>query len=88
MIRKALRLLDRGNCNTSSLALELEVSRGTLNAVLGTALREGYIEKMMVCSDCSNCLLCSNRKEEISEVDKVGTYLLASKGRRYLKTSE
>ncbi len=57
MLRKVLKLLDKKSGNTDSLARDLNVGRGTIEAVLEMAVREGYLEKTEICNDCSNCPL-------------------------------
>ncbi|MFW5933062.1 MAG: hypothetical protein ACOCSH_02850 [Candidatus Hadarchaeota archaeon] len=87
MMKKVLKLLDEGSGNTDSLARDLDVGRGTIEAVLEMATREGYVEKTEICNGCSNCPLGDKCGRNISESNSVEIYTLTPKGGEHIETN-
>ena len=82
MIRKILRRMMEGG-DINSIARDLGIERGTLDAILEMAVRGGYLEKVDVSSSCNACFLHRTCRIEPPECDKTEMYIITPKGERY-----
>ncbi|NIP37310.1 MAG: hypothetical protein GWN18_20335 [Thermoplasmata archaeon] len=96
MIRKALRLIDRGSITFSEMALELGMTEADLKNRLETMVMMGHLEAVTIPGDaidpdghCPGCVMASTCREDVcSEGVPVVGYRLTEKGRRLARSEE
>jgi len=85
VLKDVLQKVQEGSPDIDSIARELGIGRGTLDAVLEMAVREGYLEKASATPCCSGCPLGGMCKTESSGCEGIRMYALTSDGEKYVK---
>lgn len=96
MIRKALRLIDKGSITFSEMALELGMTEADLKNRLETMVMMGHLEAVTIPGDsvdpeghCPGCVMASTCREDVcSEGVPLVGYRLTEKGRRLVRSEE
>ena len=57
MLKDVLRRMREGSADIDSIARDLDIGRGTLDAILEMGIREGYLEKTSAAPGCGGCFL-------------------------------
>ncbi len=83
MLKDVLRKMREGGTDINSIARDLDIERGTFEAILKMAVREGYVEKASAASGCGGCPLSSRCGAKPSQYDEMKIYVLTSKGEKY-----
>jgi len=82
-MRKLLHRMREGGADINAVAQDLGIGRGTLDAILEMAVREGYLEKASIRSNCGGCPLHGTCGVEPSECDKTEMYIVTPKGEKF-----
>lgn len=85
MIKRILQRVKEDCGSVNLLARDLDSGRETVEAILERAVREKYLERVSISSDCSTCPIGSKCEGELSKCDGVEMYILTSKGREYVE---
>lgn len=83
MIRKLLHRMREGSADINTMARDLGIGRGTLDAILEMAVRERYLEKASAAPSCSSCFLRGKCGMDPHEREKSEMYVLTLKGEKY-----
>ena len=85
MIKKVLRRIREGG-EMGAVARDLGLKRGTLQAILEMAVREGYVEKVEPVSGCTNCSFWKSCVRRGGRAEKASMYVLTLKGEEFANT--
>ena len=83
MIKKMLLLMGKG-LDVEAIAKKLGIARGTIEAVLESAVREGYLERVRLPSGCSGCPLYRACRVEGVQSGGGVMYILTPRGEEYI----
>lgn len=83
MLKDVLQKMRRGATDIDSIARDLGIGRGTLDAILEMAVRERYLEKAGTTSSCGACFLGSRCKVKPSECSNTEMYIVTPQGKKY-----
>lgn len=82
-MRKLLHRMRKGSADINAIARDLDIRRGTLEAILEMAVRGGYLEKANAASSCGACFLSGRCGVDPSECNKTEIYILTPEGKKY-----
>jgi len=85
MIKKVLRRIREGG-EMSTVARDLGLERGTLQAILEMAVKEGYVEKVEPALGCANCSFWKTCVQRGEQAEKARMYVLTPKGEEFANT--
>ena len=88
VLKDVLQKVQKGGPDIDSMAQELGIGRGTLDAVLEMAVREGYLEKASATPCCSGCPLGGMCKTKSSGRGGIRMYALTPDGEKYVKAGK
>lgn len=80
MLGKILQRVRESSGGINSIAQDLDIGKGTLDAVLEVAVERGYMKKIHISSSCGGCALSKQCNVKPSECDKTKVYFLTRKG--------
>lgn len=83
MLKNVLRKMLEGSTDIDSIARDLDIGRGTLDAILHMAIRDGYIEKASATPSCGGCFLRGKCGMDPHGLEKTEMYVLTPKGEKY-----
>lgn len=73
----------KGGVDINVVARDLDIGRGTLDAILEMGVREGYLEKAGAAPSCSGCFLLGKCGMDPHGREKTEMYVLTPKGEKY-----
>lgn len=83
MMKKVLHRMRKCGVDINAVARDLDIGRGTLDAILEMAVREGHVEKASAASGCGGCPLSSRCGVKPSQYDEMKMYVLTPRGKKY-----
>ncbi len=83
MLKDVLLKMREGSADIDSIARDLDIDRGTLDAILEMAVREGYVEKASATPSCAGCFLRGKCGTDPRGREKTEMYVLTPEGEKY-----
>ena len=83
MLKDVLRKMRKGSTDVDSIARDLDIGHGTLDAILEMGIREGYLEKTSATPSCEGCFLRGKCGMDPHGREKTEMYVLTPKGEKY-----
>ncbi len=83
MLKDVLRRMREGSTDIDSIARDLDIGRGTLDAILEMGIREGYLEKTSAAPSCGGCFLRDKCGMGFHGRERTEMYVLTPKGEEY-----